>query len=447
MGGKTGKQPFSWLPTGPFDRDAFERFAASVEPGFVAAALSATGTATLRKRKLPAEQAVWLVLGMSLFRNLSIAEVARELSLVLPDGKGNAAVAPSALSQARARIGPAPVKWLFEKTGANWSYAAADASRWRGLSLFVVDGSSVRVPDSVENRAHFGGRANQRSDSGYPLVKMVTLMAARSHLLVAARFAPYNTSELALAKELWPKIPSDALALVDRGFFFAEVLEPLRARGTHWLTRGRKKTSYRVVTELGPGDMVVEMNVSHEARQRDPSLPKTWTARAIRYQRRGFPEQLVFTSLLDAKRFPAAEVVALYHERWEIELGYDEVKTDMLEREESIRSRTVAGVEQELWGLLLGYNLVRLEMTRIAAEANVPPNRISFRAALRLIRRALISLVWASPGVIPKRLAALREDVAFYVLPPRRRERAYPRVVKTKMSHYLKKAPTKAAPK
>lgn len=445
MGGKTGKQPFSWLPTGQFDRNAFEKFAASVDPSFVESALAATGTATLRKRKLPAEQALWLVIGMSLFRNLSMIEVARELSLVLPDEKGKSSIARSGLTQARTRIGPAPLEWLFEKTAAKWSYAAADASRWRGLALFAVDGTAVRVPDSIENRAHFGGRENQRSDSGYPLVKLVTLMAARSHLLVAARFGPYNTSELTLAKELWSKIPQDGLALVDRGFFFAELLEPLRARGTHWLTRGRKKTAYKVVTELAPGDMIVEMKVSHAARQRDPSLPRTWTARAIRYQRRGFPEQFVFTSLLDPKRFPAAEIVALYHERWEVELGFDEVKTDMLEREESIRSRTVVGVEQELWGLLLAYNLVRLEMTRIAAEAGVPPNRISFKAALRLIRRTLVSLVWASPGVIPKRLAALREEVAFYVLPPRRRERAYPRVVKTKMSHYLKKAPTKVS--
>jgi len=145
--------------------------------------------------------------------------------------------------------------------------------------------------------------------------------------------------------------------------------------------------------------------------------------------------------MLNETRFPAAEIAELYHERWELELGFDEVKTQMLEREETIRSRKPAGVEQELWGLLLAYNLVRREMEQVAAEAGVPPNRISFIAALRLIRTTLLGLVFASPGVIPKRLQQLREDVGHFVLPERRRARRYPRAVKLKMSNYARKRP------
>ena len=132
--------------------------------------------------------------------------------------------------------------------------------------------------------------------------------------------------------------------------------------------------------------------------------------------------------------------MALYHERWELELGYDEIKTELLDREETIRSKKPEGVKQELWGILLAYNLVRLEMERIANEADVEPTRISFVEALRLIRDEWEWLSVASPGAIPKRLEALRRNLKRYVLPPRR-ARSFPRVVKIKMSNYDRKRP------
>jgi hypothetical protein len=152
----------------------------------------------------------------------------------------------------------------------------------------------------------------------------------------------------------------------------------------------------------------------------------------------------LLTSLVDAEQFPSDEIVALYHERWEIELGYDEIKTHLLEREEAIRSRTPAGVRQELWAIALGYNLVRVEMARVALEAGVQPNRISFVNAVAFIRAAW--LTWSTPplapGRIPEGMANLRRDLKLLILPPRRTERAFPRAVKIKMSNYNRKPPT-----
>jgi hypothetical protein len=148
----------------------------------------------------------------------------------------------------------------------------------------------------------------------------------------------------------------------------------------------------------------------------------------------------LLTSLRDPREFPRTEIIALYHERWELELGYDEIKTEMLQRQETIRSRKPDGVRQELWGILLAYNLIRLEMASIAEEAKVVPTRISFIDALRLIRDEWSWLSVTSPGAIPKRIAALRSNVKRYVLPPRR-ARSYPRAVKVKMSGYNRKRP------
>jgi hypothetical protein len=154
----------------------------------------------------------------------------------------------------------------------------------------------------------------------------------------------------------------------------------------------------------------------------------------------------VLTSLTDHERYPAAEIVELYHERWEIEIGYDEVKTHMLEREEAIRSRTVVGVKQELWGILLAFNLIRFEMEKIAEDADVAPSRISFMAALRFIRDEWMWCAIASPGSIPKKLLRMRQRVIEFVLPPRRSDRRFRREIKIKMSKYPKKWRVKKKP-
>ncbi len=169
-------------------------------------------------------------------------------------------------------------------------------------------------------------------------------------------------------------------------------------------------------------------------------MPATWQMRAIRYRRKGFAPQLLLTSLRDPNEYPATEIADLYHERWELELGYDEIKTELLEREETIRSRKPDGVKQELWGIFLAYNLIRLEIARIAVEADVEPTRISFVEALRLIRNEWEWLSVTSPGAIPKRLDTMRRNVKRYVLPPRR-ARSFPRAVKIKMSSYDRKRP------
>lgn len=200
------------------------------------------------------------------------------------------------------------------------------------------------------------------------------------------------------------------------------------------------------VQKLGEGDDLVELKVSREARAKDSSMPEIWTARAVRYQRKGFQPQVLLTSLLDPEKYPAKELAAMYHERWEIELGYDEVKTELLQREEAIRSKKPDNVLQEVWGILLAYNLVRLEIARVAKQVGVPPTQISFVLALSLIRDEWIwSTISVAPGAIPKHLARLRENLQRLVLPPRRSERSYPREVKIKMSNYARKRPTKPA--
>lgn len=402
------------------------------------------GFATLRRRRLPAEQVVWLVIAMGLFRDRPISEVVDKLDLALPHPK-HITIAPSAISQARSRIGEAPLKALFEICAREWAHRSAAEHQWRGLSLYGIDGSIVRVPDSEENRAHFGGHTTNYGESGYPLLRMVVLMALRSHLLAAVEFGPNLVSEQAYAKELREQIPDNSLTIVDRNFSNGPSLIQLgnEALNRHWLTRAKDATNRVVLKQLSPRDQLVEMTISPKARAKEPSLPEKWTARAIHYQYKGFEPKVLLTSLLDIEKYPAEELIALYHERWELELGFDEIKTEMLDREETIRSRTVEGVNQELWGIFIAYNLVRLEMVQIAKQEKVEPVRISFVMSLRMIQDEMLWLAVTSPGAIPKRLKELRRKLSRFVLPPRRSERSYPRVVKVTNSSYRSKPPKK----
>lgn len=426
--------------------ESLETFRSEIPAEWIEEALTATGTATLRRRRLPADQVVWLVIGMAMMRDRPITEVASKLDLVLPD-RNDTPIAGSAIVEARKRVGEDPLRWLFNRSASQWAHASAARHQWRGLSLYAADGTTLRVPDSEPNREHFGSASGPRGDSGYPLLRLVALTALRSHVIAAARFGPYRNSEHHYANELWDDVPDNSVTIVDRNFLAAKVFLGLQRKGVnrHWLTRAKSNSKWKVLESFGPDDKLVEFNVSTNARRKDPSLPKTFVARAISYQHPDSEgRQWLLTSLIDADQYPAPEIVELYHERWEIEIGYDELKTHMLEREESIRSRTVDGVKQEVWGILLAFNLVRLDMERIAEQAGVPPNRISFTTSLRLIRDEWLWCAIGTPGSIPKKLRRMREQVARFVLPPRRSARRYRREVKIKMSSYPKKTRKKS---
>ena len=424
--------------------DSFENFTHHINPVQIEEALAATGVATLRKRRLPAVQVLWIVLGMALFRNRAIERVVASLDLCLPSSTGRL-VAKSAIAEARQRLGEEPLAYLFHATAAEWSMRSAERHQWRNLSLHVYDGTTMRVPDSAENRAAFGGQSAgaKHGMSGYPMVRIVGLMTARSHILSAFRFADYLTGEVTLANELWREVSEHSLTLVDRGAPLPSLVQ-LHASGAekHFLTRLKSRTPIKTVKKLGRNDRLVEIPMPREARKENPDLPATALLRAVVYQRRGFRPSTLLTSLLDAERYPADEVIALYHERWEIELAYDEVKTHLLAREECIRSRTPAGIRQELWGIALAYNLIRLEIERVADELGVVPTRISFINALDLIRDEWIWCANSTPGAIPKQLDELTRRIKLLVLPERRPDRVFPREVKIKMSNYNRKRPT-----
>jgi hypothetical protein len=300
------------------------------------------------------------------------------------------------------------------------------------------------VPDTEENENAFGRPGTGRGKSAYPQVRLVALLVLRSHLLAGLALGRCDEGELTLAEPLLESLPDSSLTVMDRAYLSAYHLHHIQSSGTnrHWLTRAKTKLNVKAIRRLGPSDRLVELQTTPQARREHPGLPKSLVMRAIRYRRPGFRDQTLLTSLLDAAAYPAPEIVALYHERWELELAFDEIKTHTLEREETLRSREPERVRQEIWGLALGYNLVRLQIGRVAAEMGFEPRQFSYRHSLMLIRNFWVGAWLASPGVLPRRLDGLFDELELLLLPGRREERSYPRAVKIKMSGYpLKRTP------
>lgn len=397
----------------------------------------APGFAKMRERKMPIDRVLWLIIGMAVFADRSIKAVASHLRLALPGGPPG--IDPSAIPAARKRLGVEPIKALFELTGQHWAIDSAAESRWRGLSLFAADGTCFRIPDTSVNEKAFGRPGSgKRGKAGYPQARLVGLIAVRSHLMAAANFGGLDQGELTLFQPLLEQIPDNSLTILDRGFVSWKLAHDIHSNGheRHWLIRAKSSNAWTVLKKLGKGDVLVEIKLSSVSRQKNPELPETIQARVVDYQMKGYRPQKLITSLVDARRYPKKDFAGIYHERWEIELSYDEIKTHMLERKESIRSKTPDGISQEIAGILVAYNLVRQAMRNAASKINVDPRRMSFRNALLSIRNFCVTAWLSSPGTLPKALIGLESDLRLLVLPERRSDRCYARTVKIKMSKY-----------
>jgi hypothetical protein len=418
---------------------AIDKFCATLRPEFIEQALEATGSASIRRRKLPAEQVVWLTVGMSMFTNASIAQTVDRLNLAI-----NGEVVPSTVSDARKRLGPKPISYLFDLLGKAWTQSTP-SGQWRGLRLFGVDGTTMRVADSEDNDAHFGRPGSSRGTAAYPQVRVVALMDLGLRLLRGARLGPLVQGETTLAQELFRELPVDSLCIMDRGFMgfahFNAISDGVES-SRHFLCRARMDATFRVTDKLPDGSLLAVLTATSQARKKNPDLPAEMAIRVVEYKVEGHGVARLLTSLTNHVKYPARALAELYHERWELEVAFDELKTDMLNRKESLRSKSPEGVEQEVWAMLLTYNLIRREMALTAQAHGAKPAVMSFKASLLFIHDFFIAHSSdPATGRLPERLRKLRDDLWRYRLPPRRSERTARREVKIKMSSYPKKAP------
>ena len=413
-----------------------DRLAEHLPMAWIEQALDATGTASIRRRRLPAEQVVWLVIALALYRHQSMPEVLATLDLALP-GDSERAVSKSAVTQARQRLGAAPLAQLFNQTARAWCQQDAGIHAWKGLSMWAMDGTTFRTPDSADNRAHFGAQAYASDKiASYPQVRAVSITAIPTHLVSNIAFGEYGQNEMLYAKTLIADIADHSLTVFDRGFLCAEILLGLTLAGQerHYLIPAKSNTKWEILSGT-EDDCLVRMRVSPQARAKAPELPEYWTARAVRMVSANGKQRILLTSLLDRRRFKAQALAECYRRRWEIETSYRELKQSLLGEALTLRSQQPEGIAQEIWGALIAYNLVRLEMAKAAIQAKVEPTDLSFLRALHILQHEMIWAVGMAPGKLPSHLVRLRTQLQFAIV-EKRRGRQCPRLVKALPKRY-----------
>jgi hypothetical protein len=404
---------------------------------WIESALSYAGRASIRHRRLPAEQVVWLVIALAIYRHRSVRQLLGELDFALPDIK-DTCITDSAVTQARQRLGEEPLAWLFSTSAKAWQEQDARRSDFHGLQLFAMDGTTLKLADSPENRTHFDSPHFAKGGlASYPHARMVTLSALRTQLVVAADFGPYSQGEMGFALNLLDSIPDQSVTVVDKGFLCAELLYTLSTQGKerHFLVP--TKTNSVLKTISGDNDdRIVELSISPRIRKDNPALPMRWRARAVATTDPKGNDVYLLTSLTDVSRFPAEILRQCYRERWQIETSYREIKQSMIGMALSLRSRSVAGTRQEIWGILIAYNLVRLEMARAAEEAECAPNDVSFVFALGVFQLEMLHAASErSLGNLPGTIKRMRKRMILE-LNVYRPDRKFDRVTKAKPQRY-----------
>jgi len=407
--------------------------------------LSETGRINRRACKLTHEVIMWVVLAMGLFTDVPIRQVFKQTRFAR---KGEATPGRSTFCHARQRLGVAPVKRLFDHTVRPLATPETPGAFYKGMRLMGIDGVVFNLPDRPANDTTFGRPSGgDRGEGAFPQLRKVSLVELGTHVEVAFVAKPITTGEQTVLPALLKHVPEDALLLEDRGFFSYEHWKLAISRGTRLLVRVKNNLILRPIRELSDGSYLAKIYPRPYDREKDRN---GIVVRVIRYklddpQRVGHDEEhVLMTNLLDEELYPAEELIALYHERWEEELVFDEQKTHQDPRRASkpanLRSETPAGVIQELYALSLAHFVIRALMFESATTAGIDPDRLSFTGCFQILKCRLPECDARSPATFQAWYEALIWEMSHERTEPRR-NRINPRVIKQKMSKWKKKRP------
>jgi Insertion element 4 transposase N-terminal/Transposase DDE domain len=391
-------------------------------------ALAATSTVRCRVRCLPARVVVYLLLAAALFEGQGYGQVWTRLCA------GLGALAPkapsrAALWQARARVGVRPLRWLFELLRG-----PAAGVRWRGLLVCAVDGTTMVVPDTPANTSRWPKHGGNHGGCGYPLIRVVALVACGTRTIIDAVFGPTSSGETTYCGQLLGALSKDMLVLADRYFAAGKLVAAIEHTGAHALIRCKTSSGPKLpnLRRLSDGSWLSRFGgIDVRVIDAEISIATTGGRHTGGYR--------WITTLLDHHRYPAFELAQLYHERWEIETCYLELKSSILGGR-VLRARTPTRIEQEVYALLIVYQLLRTAIADAALCAGIDPDRASFTIALHTARDQVIQASNIIAETVIDLIGAIGRQILSQLMPDRR-TRVSPRIVKRAISKYQARGP------
>jgi Insertion element 4 transposase N-terminal/Transposase DDE domain len=378
--------------------------------------VAAHGRTEIRKNKIPARVAVYFVMALSLFYGDAYEEVIRKLAAGLNyigTWKREWAVPTSSgLCQARQRLGPDVMRELFDRVAVPSALRSTAGAWLSGRRLMAVDGVGLEAPDSEENASYFG-YAGKKEKCSLPFVQMAAMVECGTHAVVAAEIGKAGEGEDTLSRRILSggAVGPGMVVMADAGLYSYQSLRLIIDAGADAIFRVGANVGLPVVQWLPdgsylsyitePGEKSRHYRKIRNGNAKATDYPGT-PVRAVDYEvtDRGDRDEIItlVTTIMDPGEVPAVELAAAYHERWEAELVFDEIKTHQRGAATVLRSRKPEMVEQEIWGLLLTHYGIRKLMTEAADQAELDPDRMSFMRALRVVRRQVSDQAAFSPS-------------------------------------------------
>lgn len=334
----------------------------------------------------------------------------------------------SALCQARRRVGPAPLRWLFDLLRGPAAGIATTGTRWRGLLVCAIDGTTMTAPDSTANLTEYTKHRCNNGGSGYPLIRVLALVACGTRTIIDAVFGTTAVGETTYTHQLLPSMHTGMIVLLDRNFAAKALLAAIDTTGAKFLVRLKNGRRMPVLRRY-PDGSCLSMLGGVGVRVIDAEIAITTTAG------RHTGAYRLATTLLDHHRYPASGLVTLYHQRWEIEAAFLEIKSTILGGM-VLRARTPTGVVQEIYALLVTYQVLRTVMADATdTRPGIDPDRAGFTIALHAARDQIVQAAGVVADAVIDLVGAIGRLVLANLLPDRR-VRTSPRVVKRAISKY-----------
>jgi Insertion element 4 transposase N-terminal/Transposase DDE domain len=410
-------------------------------PALVDGVIQDTDSEEQRSRSLPSRLVVYYVLAMALFADADYVEVMRSLveGLAWEAGWKQEWQLPtsSAITRARTRVGVKPLRELYNRGCVPLARKDTLGAWYRQWRVMSMDGTTLDIADNEGNDETYGRPGTGRGEkSAFPQLRIVAVAECGTRATIAAAMGACSTGEVTLAKELDGSLTPEMLLFADRNFVGFPLWQQMAATGAALCWRAKVKAVFPVLERLPDGSYISEIVGSEDKRNRHDVMAVRVIEYTVKDPGRPNTEEKyrLITTILDPNAAPAADLAALYAERWEFETLLDELKTHQRGPRIVLRSKTPDGVMQEAYGHLCTHYAIRALMHTTAHDDTIDPDRLSFTRALRATRRSVRAGLGVAKTAIHKACTVAATELLRELVPLRLRSN--PRVVKRKMSGY-----------